>query len=211
MIRIKCPHCGKLLGINDTAAGTAALCPACKQKFRVPGVKAAGAPGANAPAGGPAKAPARAPAKPPDFPAVEVDEEAERARRPPPAARAGKRPLPAEEEEEVAELDYDDAETEMDEDEDRPRPKKLSPKKKKKRGRDKDSDAMVLRNRIVGSVGAVGGIVLTLIGVAKWLPDKLTDPERSVLGSAAEYSWLAATIFGALMVMVGVFYIFKTD
>jgi hypothetical protein len=143
-----------------------------------------------------------------DFPEVEIDEEAAPPRRPPPAVRSRKRPLRAEDDEEVAELDYDEP---AEEEEDRPKPRRGPAKKKKKRGRDQEEDAMVLRNRIVGSVGAVGGVALVIIGVTKWLPEKLVDPERSVLGSMAEYTWLAPTIFGALMVIVGVYYVFKTD
>jgi hypothetical protein len=214
MIRTKCPRCGKLLGINDGAAGTVAQCPMCEQKFRVPvpGGKAAGPPAAKSPAAGAARAPARPPVKRPveEFPEVEVDEEAEQVRRPPPA-RAGKRPAPVEEDEEVAELDSEDAEE--DQGEERPKPKKGSSKKKRKRGRDLDQEkaAMILRNRIVGSVGAVGGIALAVVGVAKWLPATMIDPQVSVLGKTAEYMWLAPTLFGALMVMVGVYYVFKTD
>jgi hypothetical protein len=205
MIRTKCPHCGKVLGINDGAAGTVAQCPMCEQKFRVPvpGGKAAGPPPA-------ARSPARPAAKQPleEFPEVEVDEEAEQARRRPPA-RPGKRPPRRGEEEEIAELDDDEAE----EEEQRPKPKKGSGKKKKKRGRERDQEkaAMILRNRIVGSVGAVGGVALAVVGVAKWLPATIIDPNVSVLGKTAEYMWLAPTIFGALMVLVGVYYIFKTD
>jgi hypothetical protein len=36
MIRIKCPKCATPLGIPDTQAGSAAACPKCGQKFRVP-------------------------------------------------------------------------------------------------------------------------------------------------------------------------------
>ena len=54
MIRVKCPKCEKVLGLDDSKAGSPALCPACKQKFMVPGT--------------PAKAPASAAAKPDDKP-----------------------------------------------------------------------------------------------------------------------------------------------
>ena len=70
---------------------------------------------------------------------------------------------------------------------------------------------MILRNRIVGSIGALGGVALAVIGAAKWLPDSVIDPEKSHFGAMAAYMWLAPTIFGAVMIMVGVFYVFKTD
>jgi hypothetical protein len=209
MIRTKCPSCGKLLGVNDGAAGTVAQCPMCEQKFRVPAVKPGGTPGSRTPAPRPAQAPARPPVKQEeDFPEVEIDEEAAPTPRRP--TRPVKRPPRPEDEEEVAELDSDDVEVD-EEEEERPRRKPLPRKKKKKRGRDKEEDAMVLRNRIVGSIGAVGGVALTVVGVAKWLPAKLLDPEQSVLGSAAPHMWWAPTIFGVIMVLVGVYYVFKTD
>jgi hypothetical protein len=40
MIRVKCPKCEKMLGMDDAKAGTLAGCPACGAKFRVPGEKA---------------------------------------------------------------------------------------------------------------------------------------------------------------------------
>ena len=210
MIRTKCPHCGKLLGINASAAGTVASCPICKQKFRVPGAKAAGAPPGKAPAPprpAAAKPPSSAKTRPTVFPEVEVDEEASVSRRQPPAAQGRKRPRPPEDDEEVAELDYDE-----NEEEDRPKPKKKpgSKKKKKRRGGD-ETDPMVLRNRITGSVGAVAGLALIAVGAMKYLPDSISDPSVSQLGEAAKYTWLVTITFGALLVIVGVFYVFKTE
>src|SRR5262249_60733757 len=83
MIRTKCPHCGKLLGVNEAAAGSMALCPMCKQKFRIPGAKPGGAAEAKAPAAAPAKS---SPAAPPlkkspaanELPVVEIDGERRR-------------------------------------------------------------------------------------------------------------------------------------
>jgi hypothetical protein len=37
MIRFRCTHCNKLLGIDDTEAGLMTRCPGCKQKTRIPG------------------------------------------------------------------------------------------------------------------------------------------------------------------------------
>jgi hypothetical protein len=51
MIRLKCPKCEKVLGLDETKAGQPALCPSCKQKFMVPGKPAkapAGAAGKSA-------------------------------------------------------------------------------------------------------------------------------------------------------------------
>jgi hypothetical protein len=54
MIRIKCPKCQKVLGLDDSTAGKPALCPACKARFMVPGpAKAPAAAGAGAKPGGP--------------------------------------------------------------------------------------------------------------------------------------------------------------
>jgi hypothetical protein len=40
MIRIKCPKCANALGVPESAAGSAAVCPQCGQKFRVPAIAA---------------------------------------------------------------------------------------------------------------------------------------------------------------------------
>ncbi len=40
MIRVKCPKCEKMLGMDDAKAGTLAACPGCGTKFRIPGQKA---------------------------------------------------------------------------------------------------------------------------------------------------------------------------
>jgi DNA-directed RNA polymerase subunit RPC12/RpoP len=39
MIRIKCPKCQKVLGLDESQAGLPASCPSCRQKFMVPGAK----------------------------------------------------------------------------------------------------------------------------------------------------------------------------
>jgi hypothetical protein len=36
MIYVKCPGCGKRLGLGDSAAGAVGECPECAQQFRVP-------------------------------------------------------------------------------------------------------------------------------------------------------------------------------
>jgi hypothetical protein len=36
MIRVRCPKCHKLLGLDDTAAGAMGQCPACEETFRIP-------------------------------------------------------------------------------------------------------------------------------------------------------------------------------
>jgi hypothetical protein len=36
MIYLKCPGCGKRLGLDDTSAGALGECPACGKQFRVP-------------------------------------------------------------------------------------------------------------------------------------------------------------------------------
>jgi len=40
MIRVKCPKCEKTLSVDDSKAGGVGSCPACGQRFRIPGVKA---------------------------------------------------------------------------------------------------------------------------------------------------------------------------
>ena len=205
MIRTKCPHCGKLLGINDSGAGTAVLCPVCKQKFRVPAGKPAAPGGRNSPAAAPRPAPKAPPAE--EFPDVEVVEEEDRdePRRPARAPLRKRRPPVEDQDEDVAEVERD----EVVDDDDEPRPKRRPGKRKKKRYRKDETDPMALRNRIVGGIGALGGIALTVIGVTKSLPEKLTDPKRSVLKDFAEYSWYIPTIFGALLFLVGLFYVIK--
>jgi hypothetical protein len=44
MIRLKCPKCEKRLAIDDSKAGGVGACPACGQKFRVPGAGKTSAP-----------------------------------------------------------------------------------------------------------------------------------------------------------------------
>jgi hypothetical protein len=39
MIRFKCPKCQKKLQADDSKAGSAATCPECGQKFRIPGAR----------------------------------------------------------------------------------------------------------------------------------------------------------------------------
>jgi hypothetical protein len=36
MIRVRCPHCSKLLGVGDNKAGQAVPCPVCKRTVPVP-------------------------------------------------------------------------------------------------------------------------------------------------------------------------------
>lgn len=56
MIRIQCPGCEKLLRVDDSRAGLVGACPACKQKFRIPGRRA----------DEPAESPAKGPHQPPE-------------------------------------------------------------------------------------------------------------------------------------------------
>jgi hypothetical protein len=56
MIRVRCPKCGKLLGLDDSAGGAMGQCPACEETFRIPPAgtdesKSAPAPRRPAPAG----------------------------------------------------------------------------------------------------------------------------------------------------------------
>jgi hypothetical protein len=195
MIRTKCPHCGKLLGINDSAAGTVALCPLCKKKFRVPRSNPAVPPKAKSPASPPA-------AEVEEFPYVEVDDEGDGAapKQAAPASPSRKRRLLAEED--VAQRDEPEDDDKA-EPEDEPRTRKSARKgKKKKRDREKESAAMVLRNRIVGAVGALAGFGMLAYGLAvKEIPqisDRFGDPGRYVVIG-----------FGGLMGVVGVYYVFR--
>ena len=36
MIRVRCPKCRKMLGLDDSAAGAMGQCPACETTFRIP-------------------------------------------------------------------------------------------------------------------------------------------------------------------------------
>ncbi|MBN9522525.1 LamG domain-containing protein [bacterium] len=67
MIRFTCSHCGSVLSVQDSLAGTSGACPRCKGMLRVPDLEAAG--------DGPA-APARprAAPRPPDYPFREEPE-----------------------------------------------------------------------------------------------------------------------------------------
>ncbi|TMQ34936.1 MAG: hypothetical protein E6K70_04975 [Planctomycetota bacterium] len=40
MIRVQCPKCDKKLALDDSKAGGVGACPACGQRFRVPGTRA---------------------------------------------------------------------------------------------------------------------------------------------------------------------------
>ena len=133
MMRTRCPHCSKLLGINESAAGTVALCPVCKKKFRVPAAAASAAEG---------------------FPEVELVEEGDAIASPAPSKGPARKPRPPGDEAEVVLRDDEAADEAVDE-EDEPRPKKGPRKGKKKR--DEVSALMVLRYRIVGAVAALIG------------------------------------------------------
>jgi hypothetical protein len=192
MIRTKCPHCSKLLGINESAAGTVALCPVCKKKFRVPGTKANPSSGASGPRAG-------SPPAEEDFPELEVVEEGDGVRsKPAPAKGTSRKPSPADEEE-VALRDED--EVEVGEHEDGPRPKK-GPRKGKKKKADEASALMVMRYRIVGAVGALWGFGILAYGLLNEHIPKISDhfhePGRYVVIG-----------FGGLMGVVGLFYVFR--
>jgi hypothetical protein len=36
MLRMKCPHCGRFLGIDEIHVGALGLCPACCETFTIP-------------------------------------------------------------------------------------------------------------------------------------------------------------------------------
>lgn len=72
MIRVKCPKCGKLLGVDDSRAGGMGACPACGQKFRIPGGKG---PVAVKPPAAPKTKPARPPAALPKKKKIEEEED----------------------------------------------------------------------------------------------------------------------------------------
>ena len=36
MIRVRCPKCARMLGLDDSAAGAMGQCPACEETFRIP-------------------------------------------------------------------------------------------------------------------------------------------------------------------------------
>ena len=192
MIKTRCPHGQKLLGINDEAVGTIAVCPACKKKFRVPDAKAGAA--AKTPASAAIKAP---PSKPPnasapedEFPEVEVVEDAELNSTP--VQKTPRKRRPARDVEEEAARDEDDVEVEK------------PARKKKKRKKKQDNSMMVLRNRIVGAVGALGGAAFIVVGVTKALP-------QGVFDNLGEQIWIAPTAFGGLLVLVGLFYLVKPE
>jgi hypothetical protein len=64
MMRIKCPKCAKLLGIDETKAGATAVCPQCQAKFRIPAASSPPAGGAK-PASAQTAAPKAADPPPP--------------------------------------------------------------------------------------------------------------------------------------------------
>jgi len=116
MIKMKCPHCPKVLNVSDEHAGKKIRCPACKEVLTVPAastaVEAAPAPKAQAVRKAPPKeAPAPAP------------------------IRQGKPPAPkrrpVEEDEKLAEIEAEEEEFEEEED-DRPRKKSKKGKRGKK-------------------------------------------------------------------------------
>jgi hypothetical protein len=71
MIKVKCPHCPKVMNIGDEYAGKKIRCPACKEVIAVPAVAAAVQP-APAPK---APAPVQKAIQPPKRPPVKQDDE----------------------------------------------------------------------------------------------------------------------------------------
>jgi hypothetical protein len=107
MIRTRCPHCNKLLGIVDSAAGKVTTCPGCKQKFRAPDAK---------------------PLALEDFPEVELVEEEDAAPPPNAGATPGKRLPPRK-------ADPDDDVAARDDEDDEGAPVRKADRKKKKKGK----------------------------------------------------------------------------
>jgi hypothetical protein len=168
------------LGINDSAAGTVALCPLCKQKFKVPAQQVG------------AKASAED-----EFPVVEVVEDVEEEEsKPAPRKPALAKQRPAEDD--VALRDDDGEVTESD---DEDRPKKSSKKKKNKRS-DADDSSKVMMDRIRGAVAVVLGIAFVIIGVAKLMPQRVFD-------NLGEQIWIAPTAFGGICIAAGIYYLVK--
>jgi hypothetical protein len=132
-----------------------------------------------------------------DFPEVEVVEEVAEDPRPVPPRNAS-RPRPTDEDD-VAEVD-DAVEVDADE---QPQRKKVSGKKTK-RQKKQDADAlMAIRNRIVGAIGLLGGVAICAIGATKSLPEPVFD-------RLGDQIWLAPSIFGALMAVVGAYYLISS-
>jgi hypothetical protein len=175
-----------LLGVGESAIGTMVQCPQCKHRFRVPQTNANPTP--NKPAGAPPKS---ASATEELIVEVELDEDPGK---PEPSAKtspAAKKPVRAEldDEEEVAERD-DSA----DEDEEE------KPQKKQKKGSSRqEAHSMVVRNRIMGAVGILGGIALVVweytVGIGNI--DRIPGGHEGLM------------VIGGLTALVGVLYIFK--
>jgi predicted nucleic acid-binding Zn-ribbon protein len=188
MLRIQCPQCAKALGIQESQVGAMARCPACGNKFRIPGParkpapekKQRPAPAVKAPApeeeaGGYEVVGEKAPADG-GFEVVEeegVDEAA------PPKPRPRK-PVP----------DDDADEPEEDEAEEAPRRKK----KKKKKARAKDIPVGQLlpwmSNAVFGIIAAFVGLILTVgccgfFGYQYWWKEKQAAVEDTETAVAA--------------------------
>ncbi len=184
MIRTRCPHCNKLLGIVDSAAGKVTTCPGCKQKFRAPA------------------------AKPPaaeDFPEVELADDEEEDAPPPKAAAAPAKRLPprqADPDEDVAARDDEDDEEEA--------PVRKADRKKKKKGKAAREDKaanMVVRNRIMGAVGAAAGLGLMVFGIMNQEILNVTAQAKAFNPSLEVVPRIATIGFGALLVLVGGYYL----
>ncbi len=191
MIRTRCPHCNKLLGIVDSAAGKVTTCPGCKQKFRAPGAQPV-APKAAAPKPPPAE----------DFPEVEVVEDvAEVTPVRKAAAAPGKRlpPRKPDPDEDVAARD--------DGDEDEAPVRKAERGKKKKGKAAKKSANMVLRNRLMGAVGAAGGLFLIAFGIMNQEILNVTAQAKALNPSLESVPRIATIAFGAILVLVGGYYL----
>jgi hypothetical protein len=116
MIRIKCPKCEKNLAVDDSKAGGIAVCPGCKQRFRIPGArteKPARPEGIQARPPAPKKEPAADAPRPPARKALRPEESWEREdsspyvieKEPEPPVRKRRR-IPDDEDEEDDEEDY---------------------------------------------------------------------------------------------------------
>jgi len=190
MIRTRCPHCNKLLGIVDSAAGMVTTCPGCKQKFRAPAAKA-GTPPTAAPK----------PPSPEDFPEVELVEDGGEEVAPPrkAAAAPGQRLPPRQ-------ADPDEGVAARDDEDEAPTRKADRTKKKKIKGA-KDRAGMAWRNRLMGAVGAAAGLFLIAFGMMNQEILNVTAQAKAFNPSLEAVSRFATIGFGAILVLVGGYYL----
>lgn len=189
MIRTRCPHCNKLLGVVDSAAGMITTCPGCKQKFRAPGAKAA--------------APPTAPPQPPateDFPEVELVEDGAEVVPPRKAATPGKRPPPRK-----AAPDADVAA--RDDEGEAPARKGDRGQKKGKRAKAEQKAGRAWRNRLMGAVGVAAGLFLIWFGMTHPEILNVTAQAKAFNPSLEAVPRFVTIGFGVILVLVGGFYL----